>query len=172
MKKKLVLASATLLCSGAAFAIDATINFTGTIILPTCSVNPQSVSQTIDLGTAKTTDFAQIGSTQNPKAFQIDLEGCATGTNVAMTVNGTTDPSANSVLKNTGTAAAVGVQMLLSANTGDTTGTPITIGTSQAMGVIDATGKKTIPMVAQFYRLGTMTAGPVTSQATVNFTYN
>jgi major type 1 subunit fimbrin (pilin) len=30
----------------------------------------------------------------------------------------------------------------------------------------------TIPMAAQFYRIGTMTAGTVTSTATVDFTYN
>lgn len=163
------MAGAMLLCSASTWAADAKLNFTGKIILPTCTVNPAYVDQTIDLGTVKITDFT--GTTQNPKAFQINLESCVAGTNVSMTINGTSDTVA-SVLKNTGDAGKVGVQLLKANNVGDTTGSAITLGSATTLGLVDATNKMTIPMVAQFYKLGTLTPGAVTATATVNFTYN
>ncbi|SAK74191.1 fimbrial protein [Caballeronia ptereochthonis] len=170
MKKiRFLLTAIALVGPASAFAADATLNFSGTIILPTCTVNSDSVKQDIDLKSIKITDFT--ATTANPTSFKIDLENCVAGTNVSMTVNGTTDTVA-SVLKNTGDAAKVGVQLLKAASVGDTTGTPITLGSALALGVVDATNKMTIPMVAQFYKLGTMTAGAVAATATVNFTYN
>jgi major type 1 subunit fimbrin (pilin) len=127
------------------------------------------VNQNIDLGTVKITDFT--GTTQSPTAFQISLENCTSGTNVSMTVNGTSDTVA-SVLKNTGDAGKVGVQLLRASSVGDTTGTPINLGSAAAIGAVDATNKLIIPMVAQFYKLGTLTAGSVAATATVNFAYN
>ncbi|BAO89137.1 fimbrial protein [Caballeronia cordobensis] len=164
---------ATCLCLGvtSAYAADATLTFTGTITLPTCTVDPNSVTKSIDLKTARTTDFTAVGSTLNATAFNLDLINCASNTNVGMTVSGTSD-TVTSVLKNTGSAAQVGVQVLHAAKAGDTTGTPIALGSALSLGVVDASGSMTIPMVAQFYRLGTMTAGSVSASATVNFTYN
>src|SRR3954466_4580695 len=94
--------------TASAFAADATLTFTGTIIMPTCTVDSTSVSQTIALDTAKTTDFPSVGSTSNAKPFNLKLVSCAANTKVSMTVSGTTD-TVQSVLKNTGTAAQVGV---------------------------------------------------------------
>ncbi|MDR5838486.1 fimbrial protein [Caballeronia sp. LZ034LL] len=168
-KTRSIIAGAMMLCSASTWAADATLNFTGKIILPTCTVNAAYVNQTIDLGTVKITDFT--GTTQNPTAFQINLESCVAGTNVAMTVNGTSD-TVTSVLKNTGDAGKVGVQLLKASKVGDTTGTAITLGSAMTLGLVDATNKMTIPMVAQFYKLGALTAGTVAATATVNFTYN
>lgn len=172
MKKlKIGLVALGLTSAASAFAADATLTFTGTIILPTCTVDSNSVNQTIALGTARTTDFAAVGNTQNPTAFNIALNSCAPNTNVAMTVNGTSD-TVQSVLKNTGTAGQVGVQLLKAVNAGDTTGSPITLNSSLNIGTVGATNTLTIPMVAQFYRLGAMTGGTVSATATVNFAYN
>ncbi|WP_244850032.1 fimbrial protein [Caballeronia sp. SL2Y3] len=172
MKKlKIGIVALGLTCAASAFAADATLTFTGTIILPTCTVDSNSVNQTIALGTARTTDFAAVGNTKNPTPFNITLNNCAANTNVAMTVNGTSD-TVQSVLANTGTAAQVGVQLLKAVNAGDTTGTPITLNSSLNIGTVGATNSLTIPMVAQFYRLGTMTGGTVSATATVNFAYN
>lgn len=154
-----------------ALAADATLTFTGTIILPTCTVVTGSGTQTVALDTAKTTDFAAVGSVAQPKAFNIKLSNCTANTNVTMTVSGTTDTVA-SVLKNTGTATQVGIQLLKATNVGDITGTNITINSALGLGTVDATSAMTIPLVAQYYRLGTMTAGTVASSATVNFSYN
>ncbi|MDR5774061.1 fimbrial protein [Caballeronia sp. LP006] len=170
-KLKLILVVSALAAAKSVFAVDATLNFTGTIILPTCTVDSSSANQTISLDTAKTTDFAAVGSTQNPRPFNVKLAACATNTNVTMTVNGTND-TLTSVLKNTGSAAQVGVQLLKASNVGDTTGSPITLGSAESLGAVDQTNEMTIPMVAQFYRLGAMTGGTVTAVATVNFAYN
>ncbi|WP_244817047.1 fimbrial protein [Caballeronia sp. Lep1P3] len=168
---KLGVAVLGLMSAGSTFAADATLTFTGTIILPTCTVDPNSVTQSILLGTARTTDFTAVGDTKNATAFDLKLNNCAANTNVSMTVNGTSD-TVQSVLKNTGTAAQVGVQLLKAANTGGTTGSPVALNTAMTLGAVDATNAMTIPLVAQFYRLGTMTSGTVSATATVNFAYN
>ncbi|WP_157056296.1 hypothetical protein [Candidatus Burkholderia verschuerenii] len=79
----------------------------------------------------------------------------------------------SSVLKNTGAAVQVGIQLLKAASSGASTGTPLALNTASSLGAVDASGSMTIPMVTQFYRLGAMTSGgTVSSTATVDFTYN
>jgi major type 1 subunit fimbrin (pilin) len=169
---KVLLAIGTMLGANSAFSADATLTFTGNIILPTCTVDTTGTASNVPLAPAKTTDFAVVGDTQNPAAFNVKLINCVTNTNVTMTVSGTTDTLAGSVLKSTGTAEQVGVQLLKATKSGDTTGTPLTLNTAAAQGIVDGTGTMTIPMVARYYRLGTMTGGTVIASATVSFTYN
>jgi major type 1 subunit fimbrin (pilin) len=157
--------------AGPAFAVDATLNFSGTILPPTCDIDSSTANQTINLGSAPVRDFAAVGTTANPVAFYLKLINCSVGAKVTMTVSGTMD-TVPSVLKNTGTAAQVGVQLLRAANVGATTGTPVTLNSATGQGTVDATATMTIPLVAQFYRLGTLTGGTVATTATVNFTYN
>jgi major type 1 subunit fimbrin (pilin) len=165
------LAVATLMSARAACAADATIAFMGTFLQPTCELDSSSASQTIDLGRASVVDFAAVGSTGNPKPFSLNLTNCLAGTQVTMTVNGTMD-TVPSVLQNTGTASRIGVQLLQASAAGSTTGTPLTLNGAVNLGTVGSTNAMTIPMVAQFYRLGTLGAGSVTATATVNFTYN
>lgn len=157
--------------SRSACAADATLNFTGTILTPSCTVDSSTANQTIQLGSAPIMNFAAIGSTGNPQGFSLKLIDCDAGANVTMTVNGTMD-TVPSVLQNTGTAAQVGVQLLLASGVGATTGTPLTLNSAINLGAVGSTNSMTIPMVAQFYRLGSLTAGTVAATATVNFTYN
>jgi major type 1 subunit fimbrin (pilin) len=177
MMKKIVKIFLALLATAAAdsaFAVpDATLYFNGNILAASCTVDPGSVTQTITLDSALVTSFAAVGSTQNPKAFNLQLTNCTNGAHVTMTVSGTSDTVA-SVLKNTsGSATQVGIQLLLASAAGGTTGTAITLNSGSIdMGTVGATNALTIPMVAQYYRLGAMTAGTVGSTATVNFTYN
>jgi major type 1 subunit fimbrin (pilin) len=169
---KFILAASAMLGANSAFSADATLTFTGNILLPTCSVDTAGTDSNVNLGTAKTTDFLAVGATQNPTPFNVKLANCAVGTNVTMTVSGTTD-TVSSVLKNTGAAVQVGVQLLKAASSGASTGTPLALNTASSLGAVDASGSMTIPMVAQFYRLGAMTSGgTVSSTATVDFTYN
>ncbi|GHD69955.1 fimbrial protein [Jeongeupia chitinilytica] len=167
-----VLATMASCITGAVFAADATLNFTGNIIVPTCTVASGSVNQTITIPQAKVADFAAVGSTQQATAFNISLTSCAPSTNVSMTVSGSPAASGTGVLANTGPAAQVGIQLLKASAAGATTGTAVTLGALTALGTVDATNAMTIPMVAQYYRLGAMTAGAVAAVATVNFTYN
>jgi len=168
---KYVAATLALTAAGSAFAADVTLNFNGSLLLPTCSVSAGTANQTIPLGTARSTDFSAVGSTQNPAAFEIDLQNCQSGTNVAMTVSGTQVGANVGVLASTGSAAGVGVQLLTTATVGATTGTPLALNSAISRGVVSGTSM-TIPLAAQFYRTGAMTGGTVAAVATVNFTYN
>lgn len=152
-------------------APDAKLDFTGTILPASCTIDSSTANQTIDLGSANVGDFAAVGATRNAIAFNLKLTNCSSSARVTMTVSGTSDTVA-SVLKNTGNAAQVGVQLLQASRVGATTGTPITLNSALNLGTVDLTNAMTIPMAAQFYRIGTMTAGTVTSTATVDFTYN
>ncbi|CAD6551216.1 fimbrial protein [Paraburkholderia sabiae] len=166
-----LLASLTLMAAGPAFAADANLNFTGLIMQPSCSIDSASANQVVNLGSAPIMNFASVGSTTNATPFNVKLVSCAPGTVITMTVAGTMDTVA-SVLQNTGTATQVGVQLLKASSVGATTGTPVTLNSAVAMGTVDSTYSMTIPFVAQFYELGTLTPGSVVATATVNFTYN
>ncbi|WP_028222297.1 fimbrial protein [Paraburkholderia oxyphila] len=168
---RLFLAVLVVTVAGSAFAADANLNFTGTIRQPSCDIDSSTANQTVPLGSAQIMNFAAVGSTSNPTAFSLKLVNCAAGTSVTMTVAGTTDTVA-SVLKNTGTATQIGVQILRAGSVGATTGTPVVLNSAITLGAVDSTNAMTVPFVAQFYRLGTLTAGTVSATATVNFTYN
>lgn len=168
---QLLLAILVAIVTGPAVAADATLNFTGTILQPSCDIDSTTANQTIPLGSAPVMNFAAVGSTSNPAPFNLTLVNCAPGTSVTMTVAGTMDTVA-SVLKNTGTATQVGVQILQASSVGATTGTPVKLNIAVNMGAVGSTNTMTVPFVAQFYRLGTLTAGTVSATATVNFTYN
>lgn len=150
---------------------DASLSLSGTILLPSCSIDSSTASQTVPLGSAPIMSFPSPGSTSNPTSFYLSLINCAVGTNVTMTVAGTTDTVA-SVLKNSGSATGVGVQLLKAPSKGATTGTPVALNGSVNLGQVDSSQSMTVPFVAQFYALGPMTAGTVSATATVNFTYN
>jgi major type 1 subunit fimbrin (pilin) len=168
-----MLLAALLVASQAApaFAADAMLNFSGTILPPSCTVDSSSANQTITLDTTPVQNFAAVGSTASPAAISLSLINCTAGANVTITVSGTMDTVA-SVLKNTGTATQVGVQILKATSVGATTGTPITLNSAVNIGVVGSTNSMTVPLVAQYYRLGALTAGTVATTATVNFTYN
>jgi major type 1 subunit fimbrin (pilin) len=161
----------TMLVAGPAFAVDANLNFTGTISGPSCTIDTSSRDQTVTLVSTPISDFTSIGSTASPKAVNVKLIDCTEGTDVTMTVSGTAT-TVPSVLKSTGSAAQVGVQILHASNVGATTGTPIVLESGLDLGMADDTGKMTIPLVVQYYALGTLTAGDVAATATLNFTYN
>lgn len=52
-----------------------TVTFTGSIIDSPCSINPDSVDQTVNLGEVSSTALKD-GGTSSPKPFQIKLENC------------------------------------------------------------------------------------------------
>ncbi|SAL01165.1 fimbrial protein [Caballeronia calidae] len=157
--------------AGSAFAVapDAYLYFEGDILPASCTVDTTTANQTIQLGSVTVSNFT--GTTSNPAAFNLKLTNCSAGAKVSMTITGTMDTVA-SVLKNTGAAQQVGVQLLTASSVGATTGTPFTLNSATNMGTVDASNSMTIPMVAQFYKLGALTAGSVNASATVAFTYN
>ncbi|MDR5778896.1 fimbrial protein [Caballeronia sp. LZ065] len=150
---------------------QATFSFYGSILASSCFPNPATLPQVVTLATVPVADFT--GATSGAKAFVIELSGCQPETSLTMSVSGTTD-TLPTVLKNlNGSAARVGVQLLLASGPGATTGTPIPInGDAVPLGTSGPTGTMIIPLVAQYYRLGGMSAGTVGVTATVTFTYD
>jgi major type 1 subunit fimbrin (pilin) len=166
-----VLALIVSMNAATAFAADAVMNFNGNILAASCDVDTATASQTIDLKAASISSFTGVGSTSNATAFNVKLLNCSTGAKVTMTLQGTIDTVA-SVLKNTGTATRVGVQFLQASSVGAITGSAMPLNSAISLGAVDATNTMTIPLVAQMYQLGTMTAGTISATATLNFTYN
>ncbi|WP_164058286.1 fimbrial protein [Serratia marcescens] len=56
-----------------------TVTFTGAIIDAPCSINPDSIDQTINLGQIASAALKD-GGTSTPRQFQIKLENCSTAT--------------------------------------------------------------------------------------------
>ncbi|MDR5833374.1 fimbrial protein [Caballeronia sp. LZ034LL] len=169
---RLMAAVSMMLCARAALAgSQATFSFYGSILAPSCVPDPATLPQVITLATVPVAEF--VATTSGAKAFVIELSGCQPQTPVSMSVSGTID-TFPTVLKNlNGSATQVGVQLLLASGPGATTGTPIPVnGDAVALGTSGPTGTMIIPLVAQYYRLGALSAGTVGVMATVTFTYN
>lgn len=66
-----------------------TVTFTGSIIDAPCSIDPNTVDQTVDLGSVSNVALVD-GGTSSPKPFEIRLEKCslATAKTVTTTFNG------------------------------------------------------------------------------------
>ncbi|WP_153488662.1 fimbrial protein [Burkholderia cepacia] len=169
-KRQSLLVLFTMLTAGPVFAVDAYMNFTGTVWAPSCTIDSSSTNQTVILASTLVGNFTSIGSTASAKAINVKLD-CLVGTTVTMTVSGAA-ATVPSVLKNTGTAQQVGVQLLRATEVGGTTGTPIMLGSPLNLGAVSSSGTMTVPLVAQYYRLGKLTPGSVAATATLSFTYN
>jgi len=92
------------------------VTFTGAIIDAPCSITPESVDQTVDLGQVSSVALKN-GGKSNPRPFTIDLENCsfeAVGGNtqknkVAVTFTGMESSSVAGLLGITGTAQGAAV---------------------------------------------------------------
>ncbi|HGM5493178.1 TPA: fimbrial protein [Serratia fonticola] len=128
-KNMLVLA----LVSSAAFAANAadqgsgTVTFTGSIIDAPCSITPDSIDQTVNLGEVSQAALASQG-TSIPRNFAIDLQNCdlATLNKVSITFNGSPDAANADLLGITGTAKGAGIVIT------DGSGSPIKLGVASA----------------------------------------
>jgi type 1 fimbria pilin len=124
--KKNMLVLALVSSAFAANAADqgsGTVTFTGSIIDAPCSINPDSVDQTVALGEISQASLANLG-TSIPRNFSIKLENCdlTDKTKVAITFNGSPDGVNSSLLGITGTAKGAGIAIT------DGSGAPIKLG--------------------------------------------
>lgn len=107
--------------SSSVFAADqghGKVTFTGSIIDAPCSINPDSVDQTVELGQISKVALLN-GGQSTPRNFSIDLENCtfekdsATGAllknKVALTFTGMESQANNGLLGITGTAKGASV---------------------------------------------------------------
>ncbi|WJV38360.1 fimbrial protein [Raoultella terrigena] len=156
-------------CPGActlAFGSEVTSPVQFNFIPPMCTVANSSL--TVTLPTIKTSDLNTIGATAGGTPFSIGLADCVLQTGVVMSMNGTTD-GVSSVLKNTGTASGVGVQLL----NGGVNGSPLILNSAMDMGNVGLNTTMTIPLAANYYQIGQLVgSGTVLATSTVTFTYN
>ncbi|OAH32812.1 fimbrial protein [Serratia marcescens] len=118
LNKALLAAAIVMGMSSMAHAADqgsGKVTFTGAIIDSPCSINPDSLDQTIDLGRISNVALASGGksSTHN---FAINLEGCSFGTpatnnKVTVTFTGEQSAAVDGALGITGSAQGAGVML-------------------------------------------------------------
>lgn len=118
MNKKMLAAVIALGMSSMAHAADmghGKVTFTGSIIDAPCSISPDSIDQTVDLGQISNAALKDGGKSA-PRNFSIDLENCSFGSpaaknKVSLTFTGMQSAAANGLLGITGTArgASVGI---------------------------------------------------------------
>lgn len=86
------------------------VTFTGSIIDAPCSIAPESIDQTVDLGQVSNVALKD-GGTSNPRPFEIKLEQCDTTTlkSVTTTFSGVASATDKDLLGIAGTAKGAGV---------------------------------------------------------------
>jgi type 1 fimbria pilin len=146
------------------------ITFTGAIIDAPCSIDPNSVDQTVELGSVSNVSLADGGNSE-PKPFEIRLEKCSltTAKTVKTTFNG--PAGTGGLLGITGDASGAGIAIT------DGDGKQVTLGTAttgQTMSV-GATGA-TLAFSAYLKGNGglasTIIPGEFNSVANFMLTYN
>ncbi|HHQ4308826.1 TPA: fimbrial protein [Serratia fonticola] len=142
-----------------------TVTFTGSIIDAPCSISPDSIDQTVDLGQVSDVSLA-AGGTSTPKFFEIVLEKCRVddkGKSVTATFNGA-NGVINGSLGMTGTAQ--GASIMLS----DSKGTQIKLGEKTSTQVMQ-NGNNTLGFTAYLQGNGASSAVvPGDFKSVANFT--
>lgn len=171
--KKLVLAVAmsSAMAMGAAHATDqghGTVTFKGSIIDAPCSISPDTIDQTVDLGQISNKAL-QGGGSSTPRSFSIKLEQCDTATLKSVTTTFTGSPSSadSDLLAIKGSASGASIVLTDNGNT------PIKLGApSSAVSLHD--GNNTLQFAAFLKGDGasaTIVPGEFTSVANFALTY-
>lgn len=177
--KKVILAT---LISGAmsasALAANAgsgTVTFSGSIVEAACSIAPESVDQTVELGSVAASQLATNGRSAS-KPFQIQLENCdmdfeVNGTKIstvtaAFTGGVSAGDTTNTQLAIVGSAGGAAV-VITGAD-----GTPVKLDGSEATApVAIQDGNSTLQYAAYLQGNGTVVAGDFTALANYTLSY-
>lgn len=115
MKLNKIMLAAVMVFGAASFAQAADqghgkVKFKGSIIDAPCSIAPDSIEQTVDLGQVSNVALKD-GGTSTPHPFEIKLEQCdiATLKSVTTTFTGAASPTNKDLLGITGTASGAGI---------------------------------------------------------------
>ena len=111
LNKIVIAASLAFGMISAAHAVDqghGTVTFTGSIIDSPCSIDPDTIDQTVNLGQVSSVALEDSG-TSEPKNFEIRLEGCSLSTAKTVTTTFTGAEGANGLLGMTGTAKGASI---------------------------------------------------------------
>ncbi|POA89896.1 Pilin (type 1 fimbria component protein) [Pseudomonas sp. NFPP10] len=146
------------------------ITFTGAIIDAPCSIDPNSVDQTVELGSISNITLANSGNSE-PKPFEIRLEKCslATAKNVKTTFDG--PAGAGGLLGITGDASGASIAIT------DGNGTQVVMGTATA-GQLISVGATNATLAFSAYLKGnggaadTINPGAFNSVANFMLSYN
>lgn len=109
------------------------VSFSGSIIDAPCSIAPESLDQTVELGAISNSALRSSGKS-TPRTFQIKLEQCDNTTlkSVRTTFGGAAIPNTNNnLLAITGTASGAGVGISYA-------GQPVTLGQATVAQTINA----------------------------------
>ncbi|AMB79974.1 MULTISPECIES: fimbrial protein [Pseudomonas] len=146
------------------------VRFTGSIIDAPCSIDPNSVDQTVELGSVSNVVLVDGGNSA-PKPFEIRLEKCSldTAATVKTTFNGAAGQGG--LLGITGDARGAGIALT------DGNGTAITLGTATA-GQLVSIGASNATLTFSAYLKGnggdatTIIPGEFSSVANFMLSYN
>ncbi|MFV9068879.1 fimbrial protein [Serratia fonticola] len=163
------------LMAGSAFAADqghGKINFKGSIIDAPCSISPDSIDQTVDLGQISNVALVD-GGKSTPRSFDIALENCdltnvTSGVKLTFSGAAASFDTANKTLGIVGTGAGAGVQIT------NGSGNVMTLGTATPFQQIQ-NGNNTLRFAAYLVGngegLSTITAGEFSSVADFTLSY-
>ncbi|MGL4723250.1 MAG: fimbrial protein [Scandinavium sp.] len=170
---KLAVVMGLVLASGSVMAAPAdmghgTVTFSGSIIEAPCSITPESVDQTVDLGQVSSTALANGGKSA-PKAFQIELKNCDLGTltKVKTLFTGATSAGNPDLLGISGSASGASIAIT------DGSGQVIDLGTASAPQTLQ-NGNNTLSFSAYLQGDGasaTVVPGDFTSVANFSIAY-
>jgi len=172
--KTIALFMGATLVAGSAFAADqghGKVSFKGAIIDAPCSISPESIDQTVDLGQISNVALVD-GGKSTPRTFDVALENCDVSnvtSGVTLTFSGAAAAfdTSNKTLGIAGTGAGAGVQIT------NGSGTVMTLGTATPVQQIQD-GNNTLRFSAYLMgnggALDTITVGEFSSVA--DFTLN
>ncbi|WP_024530408.1 fimbrial protein [Serratia fonticola] len=163
------------LMAGSAFATDmghGKVSFNGSIIEAPCSISPESIDQTVELGQISNAALVD-GGKSTPQNFDISLKNCilsAAQKSVSLTFSGVVADfdTSKKTLGITGTGAGAGVQIT------NGSGVALTLGTATPFQELQD-GTNTLRFSAYLIGNGkgveTITAGEFSSVADFTLTY-
>lgn len=173
---KALLAMAVALCVSSAAQADeghGKITFTGAIIDSPCSIKPESLDQTVELGQISKASLLNSGKS-TPRNFSIDLENCAFGdpatkNKVEVTFTGMESVGDNGLLGITGSASGASVAIV------DGSGAVVKLGEPSKAQTL-ANGNNTLSFAAYLQGNGgaaeSITEGEFQSVADFKLAYN
>jgi len=171
MMKKNVIGLAVLSClfaAGAANAADGTINFTGSVLATACTVNAQTATQSVELGSVDASGFTSAGKVAGATRFNITLASCPdTITKTSVKFDGTPDATNSSLLALTSGQTATGLAVAIYEADGTTL---IPMQTASAAKDIPTDATSTTMTFIAKYMSTAATVGAGTAAASTSFT--
>lgn len=152
-----------------AFADSGTVHVLGNVLSPSCSITGGQ-NLNIELVDAHRSDLPSVGSYWGQSDEKDITLSCNTGTSVHIRFEGTLAPetSDTSVLKNTGTASGIGIQLI---DLHDGNNHPINMDYRWTP-ITDSAVTASIPIAARYYRIGDLAVGSVQADATYTLDYD